>query len=296
MDDIAIGGNMKRQSTYIRLPVDIIHTIKENPLLNNLFVVSTGYRKGHDKLGYFTKKAPSPEYFMHYCISGQGWIKVQHETRTITAGDLFLCRAHVKHCYGSDKNNPWETTWVYFSGSLAHHYVNLFDTTKAEKIIPIQSNTTMIKALEDIRHVLEKGYAETFLIQASSILALLLSSLHYAYDGLAYQKQPLDCIVDYMVAHVHKKLTLDQLSQKMHLSKDYFTKVFYHKFGYTPIDYFIRIKIQQACQILITTDYSVTETAAMLGYNDSLYFSRIFKKKMGCSPNQYRKQHNSYVL
>ena len=60
------------------------------------------------------------------------------------------------------------------------------------------------------------------------------------------------------------------------------------KTGYAPIDYFIRLKIQKACELLETTDQQVGEMGYSLGYPDIDYFSRLFKKVVGLSPRQYR--------
>ncbi|MCB0166075.1 MAG: helix-turn-helix transcriptional regulator, partial [Anaerolineae bacterium] len=65
-------------------------------------------------------------------------------------------------------------------------------------------------------------------------------------------------------------------------------RVFKKKTGYAPIDYFIRLKIQKACELLETTDQQVSEIGHSLGYPDIYYFSRLFKKVVGLSPRQYR--------
>ena len=55
-----------------------------------------------------------------------------------------------------------------------------------------------------------------------------------------------------------------------------------------PIDYFLHLKMQKACQLLFSQDMKIKQVALQLGYEDQYYFSRIFKKYMGMSPEQYR--------
>ena len=57
----------------------------------------------------------------------------------------------------------------------------------------------------------------------------------------------------------------------------------------SPIEYFIHLKMQKACQLLYTEDSRVKQIAALLGYDDPYYFSRLFKKYMNTSPETYRK-------
>jgi AraC-like DNA-binding protein len=58
----------------------------------------------------------------------------------------------------------------------------------------------------------------------------------------------------------------------------------------SPLDYFIHLKLQRACVLLYATEIKVKEIALELGYGDPFHFSRLFKKNMRSSPNQYRIQ------
>jgi len=55
------------------------------------------------------------------------------------------------------------------------------------------------------------------------------------------------------------------------------------------MDYFIRLRLHRACQLLDTTELSIAQIAARVGYDDSFYFSRHFKAVHGMTPSQYRK-------
>lgn len=69
-----------------------------------------------------------------------------------------------------------------------------------------------------------------------------------------------------------------------------FIHLFKQVTGYSPIDYYMRLKIQRACQYLDLTDYSVKEISKNVGIEDPYYFSRMFSKIMGQSPSDYRKR------
>ncbi|NMA74418.1 MAG: helix-turn-helix transcriptional regulator [Bacteroidales bacterium] len=89
--------------------------------------------------------------------------------------------------------------------------------------------------------------------------------------------------------NIDKQLSLEQLDSMVALSKNYLVNLFNRKSGYSPIDYFIHLKIQAASEYLDTTDLSIKEISYRVGYQDAYYFSRIFKKVMNKSPMQYRK-------
>jgi YesN/AraC family two-component response regulator len=75
-------------------------------------------------------------------------------------------------------------------------------------------------------------------------------------------------------------------------SSSYFTTLFKQKTGRSPLEYFIRLKIQYTCQLLDQSTLKIKEIASRVGYDDPYYFSRIFKKMMGTSPNEYRQKSN----
>ena len=78
------------------------------------------------------------------------------------------------------------------------------------------------------------------------------------------------------------------LSAMAGLSVSHYSAVFKRQTGYAPMDYFIRLRMHQACQLLDTTELSVKEVADRLGYEDPLYFSRVFKSLHDLSPSEYR--------
>ena len=63
------------------------------------------------------------------------------------------------------------------------------------------------------------------------------------------------------------------------------------KTGLSPMDYYIKMKIQYACQLLSQSDLKIKEVAEKIGYEDPYYFSRLFKQVMNKSPKDYRKVH-----
>ena len=72
------------------------------------------------------------------------------------------------------------------------------------------------------------------------------------------------------------------------LSKSHFARLFKEQTNYSPVEYFIRLKLQRACMQLALTRKTIREISYNLGYTDPYYFSRIFKKIIGKSPSQFR--------
>jgi AraC-like DNA-binding protein len=81
---------------------------------------------------------------------------------------------------------------------------------------------------------------------------------------------------------------VEEIAKEFHYSSSHYTALFKKKTGLSPIDYFIRMKIYYACQLLTQRELIIKEIADKIGYDDPYYFSRIFKKVTGKSPAQYK--------
>ena len=73
------------------------------------------------------------------------------------------------------------------------------------------------------------------------------------------------------------------------MSVSWFLRNFKQVTGKSPMQYILNIRINNAVSLLESTDYNVTEIATIIGYDNPLYFSRIFTKQKGVSPSAFRK-------
>jgi AraC-like DNA-binding protein len=92
----------------------------------------------------------------------------------------------------------------------------------------------------------------------------------------------------YIHEHYAEPISRTDLAQHVALSEDYLTACFRKELGVTPITYVIRFRVNQAQQLLLDTDKTITEIALDVGFSDSGYFSRVFRREVGLSPTDYR--------
>jgi len=107
-----------------------------------------------------------------------------------------------------------------------------------------------------------------------------------AGGGLAAQK--IDQSIAYMLEHLNKPLQVAKLAALVNVSASHYFALFKRRTGCAPIDFFIRLRMRQACRLLCGTSLSVKEVAAALGYEDPFYFSRMFKSVVQVAPSEYR--------
>lgn len=97
----------------------------------------------------------------------------------------------------------------------------------------------------------------------------------------------------YIHGHYTEEISTGYLAEMEHLSESRYREVFRTVFGCSPKEYIIGLRMSGSCELLKTTDMTITQVAQTSGYEDAMYFSRIFRFKNGCSPAAYRKRNRT---
>ena len=96
-------------------------------------------------------------------------------------------------------------------------------------------------------------------------------------------------IIAFMEKRLYGKFTMDELSQELSFGKTYISRCFVKACGYSIIDYFTKMKVNEAKKLIRESKYNFFEISEMLMFTNSHYFSTIFKKHTGMTPTQYKK-------
>ncbi|THF81635.1 AraC family transcriptional regulator [Cohnella fermenti] len=100
----------------------------------------------------------------------------------------------------------------------------------------------------------------------------------------------IDDVVSYIQRFYMEPHTVDSLAARCGMNAKRFSYLFNKYTGMFPIDYLIRHRLDRAKQLLATSDCAILQVAGSVGYADTHYFSRLFKKNEGCSPGEYRRR------
>jgi transcriptional regulator GlxA family with amidase domain len=98
----------------------------------------------------------------------------------------------------------------------------------------------------------------------------------------------IDQSILYMKEHLDRPLQASTLASRANVSLSHYFALFKRRTGATPIDYFIQLRMERACELLKQTPLAIKEIAAALGYEDPFYFSRVFKSVTTVAPREYR--------
>ena len=98
----------------------------------------------------------------------------------------------------------------------------------------------------------------------------------------------VNTITEYIICNYKNEITLASIAQLYHLNYNYLSKLFKKETGLNFVDYVTKLKIEEAKRMLIFTEKPITDITFELGYNDTAYFSRVFKKYTGYAPSVYK--------
>jgi YesN/AraC family two-component response regulator len=127
-------------------------------------------------------------------------------------------------------------------------------------------------------------------------LYLLLAALEESYletENIKMAKNTssiyIEKAVQYISYNYHKPITVMEISKYTGLDRTYFSKLFHKHVDSTPQEYIVRYRIRKALELMQTTDLNIDEVCKCVGIPENYYFTRVFKRVMGCTPSQYRK-------
>ena len=100
-------------------------------------------------------------------------------------------------------------------------------------------------------------------------------------------------VLSYITDHYHEKLYVQDLASQVNMNEQYFCRFFKRSIGKTPIDYINDYRLNKVIRLLETGDAQITEICLECGFNNMGNFQRLFKRKTGITPLQYRKLYLS---
>jgi transcriptional regulator GlxA family with amidase domain len=116
----------------------------------------------------------------------------------------------------------------------------------------------------------------------------ILSNSAFANEQFTYNSRRIEKTFDYMNKNFDRTITLSEVSKLSNMSDVSFSRFFRQRTGNTFIDSLTEIRLGHASRILIDTTNSIAEVAYHCGFNNISNFNRIFKKKKGCTPREFR--------
>lgn len=263
------------------------------PLTKLLFVTDIGFYP-NAQYHYRDRPSGSEQNILIYCVEGEGWVEINNNHRKVQKNQFFIIPAQVPHKYGADSTAPWSIQWLHFSGIISSSFVQ-----EKFQVFNIEPDSTpeidrRLRIFEEIYSNLAMGFSIENLQYSSTCLWYLLGTFNFMsqFKRLTpvHQNDIIEKSIMYMHQHIDKRIYLPELAAYCGLSVAHYSLTFKKRTSRAPIQYFNKLKIQSACQMLDHSHMHIKEISFQLDFEDQFYFSRVFKKEMGIGPLEYRKK------
>ena len=280
---------------FISLPENQLEKYGEDPVIGNLYIRKIGYFP-HVKYHYVLKERGCDYSMLIYCMAGKGWYKIGGVTYPVHENHYLIIPAGTPYSFGADDEDPWTIYWIHFRGRMSNHFEPAYPNPRP--ITPDDHSRLQdrLRLFEEIYHCFSMAYIREYMLYSSMCLYQFLASFtcleqFRSIQAFANQRQTFSGkVIHYMQENTQHNLTLEQLASYFKYSPSHFSTLFQKETGVAPISYFLRLKIQKACQYIELTNLKLHEIATLLGFEEPAYFSRLFAKIMGMSPSEYRKK------
>ncbi len=257
----------------------------------SLCVNSCGYQKFITRNFSIEREKGTPEYQIIYIVNGKGYFMLEDTETEVNAGEFIIYKPNEPQYYRYSFKDSTELYWIHFTGHGADYILR--KTGMLEKsIYTVGVQDIYIELFKKIIDELQKKRT-AFEDLSSAFLQELLAHFARALSSLATNSNV------YKSNDIEKILALIHSNYSQKYSNKYYAKVcnlslfrFIHKFkectGMTPLEYITHIRINEAKYLLSFSSMSISKIATIVGYDNPLYFSRVFNRVTGSSPSLYR--------
>ncbi len=226
-----------------------------------------------------------------YTCSGQGVMHWKKQVCSLTAGTAVIIYCDTFQQYYTGDADEWEFFFVHFDGAgLKGYAASLLD-----RLTPVRLRA--VGEMEEAFRRLLAFRAESDLLARAEVNCLLSGMLRSMLESLyrtdseenrGYRE--VQVLTKYIHDHMSENIGMAEFEKITHYSKYYLIHLFRQQMGVPPYRYLHQCRIQRAQELLRSTNDSVSEIAAQVGYMDSVSFIRHFQSIVGATPAKYRKE------
>ena len=202
------------------------------------------------------------------------------------SGSVIIFPPDYPYSYSYFGGEPLEYLWVHFTGSYAPSLLEECGFSP----LPFFAVAESDHRISDKFSKLFEAFEAKRRLQRQELACILEQIVLSASKTIFSDDNPrtLEKSVRYIHSSYNKKISIPELAAMENLSNSRYISLFNQCMGISPSAYIIGLRIGAACDLLETTDMSIKQIGILVGYSDSHFFSKLFKKHVGVSPKDYK--------
>ena len=235
------------------------------------------------------------DYQLIYISAGKAHFHFDNKDNEtiITAGNMILFRPKELQKYEYYGNDKTEVYWVHFTGGDVKNILRKYGIKDNMRTFFVGTSLEYERIFKRMISELQRcqeDYEEILtLLMRHLLISIHRDLLKERKLSDIYLDNEMDMAAQYFNDNYNADINIEKYAQSRGMSISWFIRNFKKYTGTTPMQYIVSTRIANAQLLLETTQYSISEIASIVGYDNPLYFSRLFHKQKGFSPSEYRK-------
>ena len=283
------------------MDINVAYIDAENPNVEDLSVPikinNCGYYRVHTGPVIETYHPEGRnDYQLLYIATGKGhfYFKGSKTATVVEKGNMVLFRPGEEQVYYYYAEDKTEVYWVHFTGWKVEQYLDGYDLPKKENVFFTGVSPDYPWIYNQMIRELQLRRANYEDVNKLFIHHIFLTINRYIKEGKQTKHETISDIeraVHYFNENYSKPITIEQYAQEHLMSANWFIHSFKEVMRVPPMQYIVSLRIAAAKGYLESSNKNITEISNLVGYENALYFSRLFKKYTGMTPSEYKKKH-----
>lgn len=258
-----------------------------------LIVTSCGNYKVKNRAEVRTRRSKGrKDYQLLYIAAGQGHFFINGQERVVSAGNIIVYLPGQPQEYVYFKDDKTDVYWVHFTGSDVEKIIDYYNIRLSENIIYIGTSPDyqwLFGQIIQEMQLCRPRFEELISLLLRNIFILISRNLIGANRADNSLENEVELAMHYFRENYRSEVNVEDYALSRGMSASNFYRVFKQISGSTPLQFILKLRLSNAQNLLENSNLTIAEIASEVGYENPLYFSRLFHKHIGVSPSEYRK-------
>ena len=258
-----------------------------------LIVTSCGNYKVKNRAEVRTSRPKGrKDYQLLYIAAGQGHFFINGQERVVSAGNIVVYLPGQPQEYVYFKDDKTDVYWVHFTGSDVERIIDYYNIRLSENIIYIGTSPDyqwLFGQIIQEMQLCRPRFEELISLLLRNIFILISRNLIGANRADNSLENEVELAMHYFRENYRSEVNVEDYALSRGMSASNFYRVFKQISGSTPLQFILKLRLSNAQNLLENSNLTIAEIASAVGYENPLYFSRLFNKHIGVSPSEYRK-------
>ena len=240
----------------------------------------------HPNPRYRVSRTNNDMFIFEYILSGSGYIEVNGEKFEVSTNDVYIIEPGQDHAYYANPKNPFKKIWINFYSDIFKEIFKSFGLS-GKTVFKNSDTLDLFEQIQNLKKI--SNFSDDLCYEIAPILFKILCNLAISSNKLSSISKTAKLTKQYIDESTYSNTTIEDIANKLNLSKAHIIREFTKSYGISPYNYLIEQKVAIAKKMLLLHNMNINEISIQLGFSDTNYFSKFFKNKTGVSPSQYRK-------